>query len=129
MMHVAQAQVWRAQCTFHIVSCVIFMRSCCVFDSPRILPFLFLLSIFSPSSCFSSWPSTSSSTMWWTNSLCASAYYDLHTLAGNDRLTLQVSTVESRTTPQDVVQPQEEMNRTAEPMTFQVFVSEACKDT
>ena len=34
---VAQAQVWRAQCTFHIISCVIFMRSCCVFDSPRLL--------------------------------------------------------------------------------------------
>ena len=30
---VAQAQVWRAQCAFHIISCVIFMRSCCVFDS------------------------------------------------------------------------------------------------
>ena len=36
---VAQAQVWRAQCTFHIISFVIFMRSCCVFDSPRLLPF------------------------------------------------------------------------------------------
>ena len=33
---VAQAQVWRAQRTFHIISCVIFMRSCCVFDSPRL---------------------------------------------------------------------------------------------
>ena len=33
---------------FHIISCVISMRSCCVFDSPRLLHFLFLLSIFSP---------------------------------------------------------------------------------
>ena len=44
MMHVAQgsrlkAQVWRAQRTFHIISCVIFMRSCCVFDSPQLLHF------------------------------------------------------------------------------------------
>ena len=40
----AQAQVWRAQRTIHIISCVIFMRSCCVFDSPRLF---FLLSILS----------------------------------------------------------------------------------
>ena len=41
MTHVAQAQVWRAQRTFHIIACVIFMRSCCVFDSPRLsLPLL-----------------------------------------------------------------------------------------
>ena len=31
----AQAQIWRAQRTFHVISCVIFMRSCCVFDSLR----------------------------------------------------------------------------------------------
>ena len=38
---VAQAQVWRAQRTFHVIACVIFMRSCCVFDSPRLsLPIL-----------------------------------------------------------------------------------------
>ena len=43
---VAQGQVWRAQRTFHIISCVIFMRSCCVFDSPR--HSLFLLSTFRP---------------------------------------------------------------------------------
>ena len=36
---VAQAQVWRAQRTFHIISWVISMRSCCVFDSPRLLHF------------------------------------------------------------------------------------------
>ena len=36
---VAQAQVWRAQHTFHFISCVIFMPSCCVFDSPRLLHF------------------------------------------------------------------------------------------
>ena len=35
------AQVWRAQRTFHVIACVIFMRSCCVFDSPRLsLPLL-----------------------------------------------------------------------------------------
>ena len=40
---VAQAQVWRAQRTFHTNSCVIFVRSCCVFDSPRLsLPLLAL---------------------------------------------------------------------------------------
>ena len=38
---VAQVQVWRAQRTFHIIPCVISMRSCCVFDSPRLsLPLL-----------------------------------------------------------------------------------------
>ena len=71
---VAQAQVWRAQRTFHIISCVIFMRSCCVFDSPRLLPFSSSCCLSSLlSSCFSSWPSISSSTMWWTNSQCTSA--------------------------------------------------------
>ena len=36
-----KAQVWRAQRTFHVIACVIFMRSCCVFDSPRLsLPLL-----------------------------------------------------------------------------------------
>ena len=45
---VAQALVWCAQCTFHIISCVIFMRSCCVCLILRDSPFLFLLSIFSP---------------------------------------------------------------------------------
>ena len=71
---VTQAQVWRAQRTFHIISCVIFMRSCCVFDSPRLLPFSSSCCLSSLlSSCFSSWPSISSSTVWWTNSQCTSA--------------------------------------------------------
>ena len=36
-----KAQVWRAQRTFHVIACDIFMRSCCVFDSPRLsLPLL-----------------------------------------------------------------------------------------
>ena len=39
------------------------------------------------SSCLSSWPSTSSSTMWWTNSLCTLANEDLGTLAEYDPLT------------------------------------------
>ena len=34
-----KAEVWRVQCAFHVISCVIFMRSCCVFDSPRLLTF------------------------------------------------------------------------------------------
>ena len=84
---VAQAQVWRAQRTFHIISCVIFMRSCCVLDSPR----LSLLSSCCLSSllsfCSSTWSSASSSTMWWTNSLCTSANEDLGTLAEHDPLT------------------------------------------
>ena len=41
------------------------------------------------SSCPSSWPSTSSSTMLWTNSLCTSAHEDLGTLAEYDPLTAQ----------------------------------------
>ena len=49
--------------------------------------FLSLLSIFSLSSCLSSWPSTTSSTMWWSNSLCTSANEDLGTLAEYDPLT------------------------------------------
>ena len=36
---------------------------------------------------FPPWPSTSSSTMWWTNSLCTSANEDLGTLAAYDPLT------------------------------------------
>ena len=36
------------------------------------------------SSCLSFWPSTSSSTMWWTNSLCTLADEDLGTLAENE---------------------------------------------
>ena len=44
---VAQVQVWRAQRTFHIISCVIFMRSCCVFDSPRLALPLFTCPVFS----------------------------------------------------------------------------------
>ena len=61
---VAQAQVWRAQCTFHIISCVIFMRSCCVFDSPRL--FLPPLAVYLLSYRLFHLPSA---TMWWTNSL------------------------------------------------------------
>ena len=50
--------------------------------------FLSLQSIFSfLSSCLSSWPSTSSSTMWWNNSLCTSANEDLGNLAEYDPLT------------------------------------------
>ena len=45
------AQVWRAQRTFHSVACVIFMRSCCVVDSPR-LSLHFLLSTFPPIAFF-----------------------------------------------------------------------------
>ena len=71
---VTQAQVWRAQRTFHIISCVIFMRSRCVFDSPRLLTLSSSCCLSSLlSSCFSSWPSISSSTMWWTNSQYTSA--------------------------------------------------------
>ena len=29
-----KAQVWRAQRTFHVSACIIFMHPCCVFDSP-----------------------------------------------------------------------------------------------
>ena len=47
-------------------------------------------SLFCPSSllssCLSSWPSTSLSTMWWTNSRCTSANEDLGTLAEYDHL-------------------------------------------
>ena len=93
MMHVAQgsrlkAQVWRAQRTFHIISCVIFVRSCCVFDSPRLLHFpLLAVYLLSYRPFFSSWPSASSSTMWWTNSFCTPADEDLGKLAEYDPLT------------------------------------------
>ena len=64
------------------------MRSCCVFDSPRLLHFpLLAVYLLSYRPVFSSWPSTSSSTMWWTNSLCTSANEDLGTLAEYDPLT------------------------------------------
>ena len=48
---------------------------------------LVLLAVYLLSSCLSSWPSTSSSTMWWTNSLCTSADKDLGTLAEYHPLT------------------------------------------
>ena len=60
------------------------MLSCCVFDSLRPLHFpLFAVYLLS---CLTSWPSTSS-TVWWTNSLCTSANEDLGTLAEYDPLT------------------------------------------
>ena len=43
------------------------------------------------SSCPSSCPSTSSSRMWWTNSLCTLANEDLRTLAEYDSLTVSLS--------------------------------------
>ena len=49
--------------------------------------FLFLLSIFSPV-VLSSWPSTSSSTMWRTNTLCTLANEDFGTLAEYNLLTV-----------------------------------------
>ena len=53
------------------------MRSCCVFDSPRLsLPLLAVYLL-----------SASSSTMWWTNTLRTSANEDLGTLAEYDPLT------------------------------------------
>ena len=43
------------------------MCSCCVFDSPRLLTFpLLAVCLLSYRPVFSSWPSASSSTMWWT---------------------------------------------------------------
>ena len=81
------AQVVSLACAHHI-PCVILMRSFCVFDSLRLLHFSSLCCLSSlVSSCLSSWPSTSSSTMWWTNSLCTSANEDLGTLAEYDPLT------------------------------------------
>ena len=62
-------------------------------------PFLFLLSIFSLIVLFSSWPSASSSTMWWTNSLCTSANEDLGTLAEYDPLTMFGGRPLNSTTP------------------------------
>ena len=60
------------------------MRSCVCSDSLRLLHFP---SLRCPSSC----PSTSSSAMWWTKSLCTLAREDLGTLAEYDPLTLRVS--------------------------------------
>ena len=81
------AQVVSLACAPH-VSCVISMRSCCVFDSLQFLHFFSLCwSSSLLSSCLSSWTSTSSSTSWWTNSLCTLANEDLGTLAEYDPLT------------------------------------------
>ena len=63
------------------------MRSCCVFDSPR-LSFSSSCCLYSLlSSCSSTWSSASSSAMWRTNSLCTPANEDLCTLAQYDPLT------------------------------------------
>ena len=81
------AHVVSLACAHHI-PCIIYMRSCCVFDSLRLPPLSSLCCLSSLlSSCLSSWPSTSSSTMWWTKSLCTSANEDLGTLAEYDPLT------------------------------------------
>ena len=72
----------------HHIPCVILMRSCGCFDSLRLLHFpLFAVHLLSYHPVFSSWPSTSSSTMWWTNSLCTPANEDLGTFAECDPLT------------------------------------------
>ena len=74
------------------------VRTSCVMCHPHALMCLFWFSSTSPlsslcclssllSSCLSSWPSTSSSTMWRTNSLCSLANEDLGTLAEYDLLT------------------------------------------
>ena len=86
MMHVAQVLVWRSQGTFHVISCVIFMRSCCVFDSPRFQSsFCCPLSLLS--SCSFTKSSASSSTMWWTNSESIPCNEDFGTFAEYDPLT------------------------------------------
>ena len=60
----------------------------CLFRLSSTSPLSSLCCTSSPlSSCLSSCPSTSSSTMWWTNSLCTPANEDLGTLAENDPLT------------------------------------------
>ena len=84
---VAQAQVWRAQRTFHIISCVIFMRSCCVFDSPATLPSSSCCPFSLLSSCSSTWSSASSSRMWRTNPLYTLTKENLGTVAEYDPLT------------------------------------------
>ena len=87
MTRTCVAQVVSLACAPHI-SCVISMRSCFVFDSLRLLQLSSLCCLFSLlSSCLSSWPSTSSSTLRWTNSLCTSANEHLGTLAEYNPLT------------------------------------------
>ena len=70
-----KAQIWRTQHTFRLMLCVWFSTtlpssSCCLSS---------LLS-----SCSSTWPSASSSTMWRTNTLCTLVNQDLGTLAENE---------------------------------------------
>ena len=110
----ASSNVWTAHLTRHIFSlfhidlhatCVaqgssrkFGVRTSRVMCHPHLLTCLFWPSTTSPlsslccpssllSSCLSSWPSTSSSTMWWTNSLCTPANEDFETLAEYDTLT------------------------------------------
>ena len=80
-------QVGSLSCAHH-VSWAISMRSCCVFDSFRLLHFpLFPVHLLSYHPVFPSCPSTSSSTMWWTNSPCILANEDIGTLAEYEPLT------------------------------------------
>ena len=72
--------------TSHSMCHLLALMLCVWFSSTSPLSSLCCLS--SPlSSCLSSWPSTASSTMWWTNSLCTSANEDLGTLAEYNPLT------------------------------------------
>ena len=77
-----------SQCSFHHIHASCVLWSFCLIVLSSTTP---LSSPSSPSSlsspCLSFCPSTSSSRMWWTNSLCTSANEDLGTLAEYDPLT------------------------------------------
>ena len=84
---VAQVQVWRAQRTFHIISCVIFMHSCCVFDSPRFSLPLLVVHFLSHHSVHQSSLLLLLPRYWWTTTLRTPADEDLDTVAEYDTLT------------------------------------------
>ena len=71
--------------SFHIcfMCHLVCLSDCSLFDDSTFLYFLTIFSLITLSFC----PSTSSSRMWWTNSLCTSASEDLGTLAEYDPLT------------------------------------------
>ena len=75
------AQVWRAQRTLHVIACVIFMRSCCVFDSLRFSFPLLAVYLLSSRPVHPPGSQLLPSTMWRTNTLCTLANEDLGTLA------------------------------------------------
>ena len=87
MMHVAQVLVWRSQGTFHVISCVIFMRWCCVCLIHRDSSPLFAVHFLSYRIVHLPSLQLLLPRCWWTNSESIPGNEDFGTFAEYDPLT------------------------------------------